>query len=280
MRWASAAAVQLLLQLSVSTATPPPPPVVCDPTAKPAQTCPGGKPCPPCGNKLKAACDCPAAAAAPPPPPRVAKWYELDTGVCLNGDKGGIFAYHEPADKGTSSDWVIELGGPPEMNFCVSEAHCKVFGTPSKPGSSCGSGNTSLCPVNTTFLGFGGPFSTNCTDNPDFCGFNYARLDPACAFDLFLGDNLYSNASSFNYSLHFDGKTVLAAAIAKLGTLGLAKAKQVLLTGVSWGGTAVFLNADRVQALIRKLNPGLKKFKALPVDGLHPKQVSAHPSLF
>lgn len=214
--------------------------------------------------------------SSPPPSsplsPRVAKWYKLDTGVCLNGDTPSLYASHTPADKNTSAGWVIEFGGPPGLNWCVSEAHCQAFGTPSKPGSSCGSGNSSLCPVNTTFLGIGGPFSTNCTDNPDFCGFNYARLDPSCTFDLFLGDSSYGNASAFNYTLHFDGQAVLASAITKLGTLGLANATQVLLTGVSWGGTAVFLNADRVHSLIRALNPGLSKFKALPVDGLHPKQ--------
>ena len=57
-----------------------------------------------------------------------------------------------------------------------------------------------------------------------------------------------------------------------LGELGLAKANQVLFTGVAWGGTIVYLNADRVHAQIKAMNPGLKKFKALPVDGLHPKQ--------
>ena len=168
-------------------------------------------------------------------------------------------------------DWVIEVGGPPELNWCIDEPHCSFFGNPPKPGTSC-STNASLCPVNTTLLGFGGPFSTNCTDNPDFCKMNMARLEPACTFDLFLGNHSYTNASSLNYTLHFDGLDVLENAIKKLGELGLAKANQVLFTGVAWGGTIVYLNADRVHAQIKAMNPGLKKFKALPVDGLHPKQ--------
>eukprot|EP00662_Eupelagonemidae_sp_cell21_P057121 gene57121-biopygen27681 len=49
------------------------------------------------------------------------------------------------------------------------------------------------------------------------------------------------------------------------------KAKQVLLTGISHGGTAAFLHADRIEAQIKKENAGLQKFKTLPVDGLHPK---------
>ena len=95
--------------------------------------------------------------APPPPPPRVAKWYPLDAGaVCLNGDGASVYAFHEPADAGTSNDWVIEVGGPPELNWCVSEAACAQFGHPSAPGTTCAT-NKTLCPRNTTFLGFGGP---------------------------------------------------------------------------------------------------------------------------
>ena len=82
------------------------------------------------------------------------------------------------------------------------------------------------------------------------------RLEPACTLDLFMGNAKYANASAFNYTLHFDGLAVLAGAIKKLGTLGLANAKSVLFTGVAWGGTVVFLHADRVHALIKAINPG------------------------
>ena len=71
--------------------------------------------------------------------------------------------------------------------------------------------------------------------------------------------------------LHFDGLRVLRSSIAKLLGLGLANASKVLLTGVAHGGTAVYLHADRIHAQIRAANPGLRRFGALPVDGLHPK---------
>ena len=206
--------------------------------------------------------------AAAPSPPNVAKFYQLEEGVCLNGDKASLYAYHEPADKGTSNEWVIQFGGPPELNWCIDEEHCAIFGAPSAPGTTC-STNSSLCPVNTTLLGFGGPFSTNCTDNPDFCHFNMVQLVPSCTMDMFLGSNAYRNNT--NYTLHFDGLNVLRASIAKLGTLGLNKAESVLLTGVAHAGSMVYLHADRVHAQIKALSPALKKFKALPVDGLHPK---------
>lgn len=156
----------------------------------------------------------------------VAQWYELDDGVCLNGDKAGLFAWHGPSDSGANDNWVIQIGGPPELNWCISEAHCAMFATPSAPGTTllvvggtvifqiilqintdlhchhsaaqlshqlatpsfmmgvsvlhwllqlsgttCTT-NKTMCPTNMTFLGFGGPMSTNCTDNPDFCHFN------------------------------------------------------------------------------------------------------------
>ena len=65
--------------------------------------------------------------------------------------------------------------------------------------------------------------------------FNLARLDPACTLDLFLGDNVYANASAFNYSLHFGGAAVLASSIKKLGELGLAKARPRMGRGAIHG---------------------------------------------
>eukprot|EP01052_Picozoa_sp_SAG31_P011978 SAG31_NODE_690_length_12796_cov_4.634559_10_plen_1106_part_00 len=202
--------------------------------------------------------------------PNVAKFYQLDSGICLNGDKASLFAYHEPADQGLSQDWVIQIGGPPELNWCIDPAHCAMFAKPAAPGTTC-STNASLCPDNTTLLGIGGPLSTNCTDNPDFCHFNMAQLDPACTMDMFLGDGDYHNNSVTNFTMHFDGLQVLESSIAKLGLLGLRNARRVLLTGVAHAGTMVYLHADRVYAQITALNPRLQTFKALPVDGFHPK---------
>ena len=65
-----------------------------------------------------------------------------------------------------------------------------------------------------------------------------------------------------------NGQKVLAAAITKLASLGLDKAEEVVLHGISHGGTAVILNADKVGALLAKAAPGLKTYKAVPVDGI------------
>ena len=42
----------------------------------------------------------------------------------------------------------------------------------------------------------------------------------------------------------------------------------MVLHGISHGGTAVILNADKVGALLAKAAPGLKTYKAVPVDGI------------
>lgn len=69
----------------------------------------------------------------------------------------------------------------------------------------------------------------------------------------------------------WNGLRVLEASLAKLGTLGLAKAKKVVLTGFNQGGQAVLYHADRIGTWLRALAPGLQVYKAVPADGLHPR---------
>ena len=45
-------------------------------------------------------------------------------------------------------------------------------------------------------------------------------------------------------------QAVLRSSIAKLLSLGMRKARRVVLTGVAHGGSAVYLHADRVEAQI------------------------------
>ena len=68
--------------------------------------------------------------------------------------------------------------------------------------------------------------------------------------------------------LYFRGLKILEASLHKLGDLGLKGATSVLLTGVVHGGTAVFIHADRVGAMLKDIAPGLKVYKALPADGI------------
>ena len=61
-------------------------------------------------------------------------------GVCVNGAPAFVYAYSEPAERGSSDDWVIQLGAAPTLNFCIDEAHCAMFGvppaSPPKPGTN------------------------------------------------------------------------------------------------------------------------------------------------
>ena len=72
-------------------------------------------------------------------------------------------------------------------------------------------------------------------------------------------------------TLHFNGIKILTAALTKLGSLGLAKATTVALHGITHGGTAVVLHADRIAAMLAKIAPGIKTIKAIPVDAIHPR---------
>ena len=66
---------------------------------------------------------------------------------------------------------VIQLGGPPTLNWCIDEQHCAIFGVPPTKPPAPGT-NQTLTP--------GGPFSTNCTDNPNWCHANMAQISMGC----------------------------------------------------------------------------------------------------
>ena len=63
----------------------------------------------------------------PAAPPVVAQWYPLEAGVCVNGAPAFVYAFSEPAQKGTSDDWVVQFGSAPGLNFCIDEEHCAIY---------------------------------------------------------------------------------------------------------------------------------------------------------
>ena len=260
------------------------PPVMCDPNAKSPEFCPGNIPCPKCG---KPSCPCPTGPSPPTPPTppgpppapptgpaAVQNWTTHSLAavdaqaVCANGLPATLNAFVNPQP---STTWVINIGGvsPQAPGFCVNLQNCLVFGelngtapkpAPTPPPAPIGFGETLL--------------GSNCSQNSDFCQANKADLT-MCDLSLGLGDAVHSGVTTFfggantTSKVWFKGRPVLAASIAKLGALGLTKAKKVLLTGVAHGGTAVYLNADWLSATIRKLAPSAV-VKALPVDAMHP----------
>jgi len=188
--------------------------------------------------------------------------------VCINGIPATLNAYVNPRP---STTWVINIGGvsPQSPGWCVNLQSCLVFGqlngtqpkpAPTPPPAPIGFGETLL--------------GSNCSQNPDFCAANKVDLS-MCDFSLGLGDAEHSGVTTFfggtntTSKVWFKGQHILSASLTKLASLGLGKAKRVLLTGIAHGGTAVYLNADRLAALIKKLAPGAV-VKALPVDAMHP----------
>jgi hypothetical protein len=71
-------------------------------------------------------------------------------------------------------------------------------------------------------------------------------------------------------TVNFRGQSILRESIKKLGALGMAKAKQVLLSGFVYSGTAVVYHADAIAAMVKAVAPQAS-FRALTVDAVHPK---------
>ena len=97
--------------------------------------------------------------------------------------------------------------------------------------------------------------------NPDWCDSNMAQIE-MCSMDLLLGD---ATRSVNGTTMHFRGRAVLAASLKLLGTLGLADATAVVVTGETHAGTAAVLNADFIGEQLREIAPNLKTYKVLPV---------------
>ena len=179
--------------------------------------------------------------------------------VCINGGQTAVQYFKNPVP---STVWVLTIGATsPGLGaaVCVSEQTCAMFAAQKIAPAAPPGPPSPLQPS--------GPQSTNCTINPSWCGANQAML-PICDFALGLGDRVHT----FNgTTMYFAGQNVTTAALSKLATLGLSNATDVLLNGVTLGGTAAVLSADRIGAQLKMLAPGLKRYKVLPVDALHPK---------
>ena len=207
--------------------------------------------------------------AAPIGNPNVLQLHPLDDpgALCLAGHPAGVYAFTGAA--GSSKQWVIQLGSSSSgLDMCLDPARCELVakylntsgaaaGLPMLPGSTP---NASLLM---------GIQSQNCTENPTFCGFSQAQI-MMCDYAMLMSDAEKVGPANAT-RLHFRGLRILRASLQKLGQLGLKDAESVLLTGVVHGGTAVFMHADRIGAMLKEIAPSLKVYKALPVDGIHPQ---------
>eukprot|EP01051_Picozoa_sp_SAG22_P022243 SAG22_NODE_5256_length_1052_cov_0.945435_1_plen_328_part_10 len=213
----------------------------------------------------------PGAAPQPVGNPNHLTLHELDDpgAVCLAGTPAGVYAYTGDSPK----QWVLQLGSSSSgFDMCMDPARCELVAKYLKTTN-----DTAALPMETGAQNVSllmGIQSQNCTENPDFCNFNHAQI-MMCDYALLTSNSSEPTAGPASGTpMHFRGLQVLEASIKKLAQLGLAEAEEVLLTGVVHGGTAVFIHADRIGAWLRELAPGLKKYKAVPADGIHPRHWS------
>jgi hypothetical protein len=129
----------------------------------------------------------------------------------------------------------------PTLSICVTAGNCAFFAQPPSNGSAA--------PPPSPISLAQGPQSTNCSINPTWCRANQASIE-MCSFDLGIGDatTVFSGTAQptgqnlSGTALTFAGRKNIAAAITKLGALGLKSATSVLLNGIAFGGTAVILS--------------------------------------
>lgn len=150
---------------------------------------------------------------------------------CMDGTQAGFYA-QSAANSSDANKWVIYLNGGGE---CDSESAC-VSQTSNSMGSSKYFSGTADAAY--WFLG-----SDNCSQNPEFCGWNHA-YDPYCSQDLHSGQ--VTVPSDKTWGLYFAGHHIFTATLDSLDTASnsLKDATDIILQGVSAGGIGVWMNLD------------------------------------
>ena len=152
-------------------------------------------------------------------------------GRCMDGTPSGFYHLNQ-----SSSRWVIAFDGGGE---CNSRASCS-----SKLKTALGSSN--YFDRSMEFDNGGAWFlDTDATRNPAFGAWNKVRV-PYCTQDLHMGT--VTTASDSTFGLLFSGQRVFEAILDELDARGLAKATDILVSGESAGGIAVWPKLDALAA--------------------------------
>jgi hypothetical protein len=169
---------------------------------------------------------CAGAAVAP-----LALFPPSTLGRCLDATPSGFYLL-----KQNSTKWVIAFDGGGE---CNSQASCA-----SKLSSPLGS--SKYFSPSADFDSAGAWFlDTDAARNPGFHDWNKVRV-PYCTQDLHMGTVTVASAATFD--LVFSGQHVFEAALDALDAAGMAGATDILLTGESAGGIAVWPKLDATAA--------------------------------
>ena len=151
-------------------------------------------------------------------------------GKCLDGTQAGF--YFRPGVNPSLFVISFEGGG-----YCSTEGLCDV-----RAGTNLGSSSSWPDQPTKQTLDKNILLNEECDKNPDFCDATTVYI-PHCTADMHLGTR--TEASSETWGYIFDGYHNYSTIIEILiSNYGLEDATDVVLTGVSTGGVAVYHNLD------------------------------------
>jgi len=173
-----------------------------------------------------------------------------ETGAyCLDGSRPGF--YYAPAtNPKANNSWLIYLQGG---GYCASMDDCA-----GRAQGPAGSSN----PWGETFVGEG-PLSGDPAVNLAWGDFHRIRVGYCDGY--FYSSNREDPVMVGGQKLYFRGKRVLNAVLDTLDDMGMINAKEIVLSGCSAGGMAVYLQGDYVHS--RYPNT---RFRNAPVSGFFP----------
>merc|ERR1712166_85405 len=183
--------------------------------------------------------------------------------LCLDGSPGMFYL-----SKGSSNaNWLLVFEGG---GWCYSASDCYLRGY-----TAIGSSTNSFVSQSTAQLMYG-PFSPDCSINPEFCDYNIVELHYCDGFS-FLGNSTFTSFDYIEFSrtqiasyktMYSRGRAILQATMDKLlADHGLANADKLLLSGCSAGGTSALVNADYVKSYLSK-SVALSTYKVLALSGI------------
>ncbi|KAI3910724.1 hypothetical protein MKW92_015533 [Papaver armeniacum] len=154
--------------------------------------------------------------------------------VCLDGSSPG-YHFSKGFDSGSES-WLLHIEGG---GWCDTVESCTL-----RKGTALGSSKFMFRRVP-----FTGIFSSNEPQNPDFFNWNKVKIR-YCDGASFAGNQ--SEPEVMVRGLFFRGQLIWDAVMEELLSLGLATARQALLSGCSAGGLAALIHCDAFQEMLPK----------------------------
>lgn len=179
-----------------------------------------------------------------------------DRALCVDGSRSGYYLRRTQRPQEFADKWMIYLGGGA---WCWNPQNCYER-------SSTFFGSSKGWVRNMTWDDSSvGALSANCSVNPAFCNFNLIWMN-YCDGNSYSGmrwDPVVYNKTQ----LYFRGKYILNAMLDTMIAEGGATATDVVLSGGSAGGLAVFLHSDYVAEYLQERIATFQSFAAIPISG-------------